>query len=261
MYTYFGCIMRYPATLSSNEITLVINSVNIPTIAINANTTSICTGQAVNFKASISNGGSTPAFQWKLNGVNIAGAHSNSYSSSTLNNGDVVSCTLTSSSLCANPSVVTSSPIAIIVQPQVTPTILISTQNNPLCSGGTALFSAVITNGGSSPIYQWKVNGVTVGSNSDTYSTSTLIDNSQITCVLTSNATCATPTTIVSNIIVMDIINSNIPVNLGKDTILCEGDTLRLRVDGNYFVTWNTGNTTNSIAVTTPGLYGVLLET
>ena len=256
-----GALCATPATLSSNEITLVINSVNIPTIAINANTTSICTGQAVNFNASISNGGSTPAFQWKLNGVNIAGANSNSYSSSTLNNGDVVSCTLTSSSLCANPSVVTSSPIAIIVQPQVTPTILISTQNNPLCSGGTALFSAVITNGGSSPIYQWKVNGVTVGSNSDTYSTSTLIDNSQITCVLTSNATCATPTTIVSNIIVMDIINSNIPVNLGKDTILCEGDTLRLRVDGNYFVTWNTGNTTNSIAVTTPGLYGVLLET
>jgi gliding motility-associated-like protein len=256
-----GALCATPATLASNEITLVINSVNIPTITINGNTTSICTGQAVNFNASISNGGSTPAFQWKLNGVNIAGANSNSYSSSTLNNGDVVSCTLTSSSLCANPSVVTSSPIAIIVQPQVTPTILISTQNNPLCSGGTALFSAVITNGGSSPIYQWKVNGVTVGSNSDTYSTSTLIDNSQITCVLTSNATCATPTTIVSNIIVMDIINSNIPVNLGKDTILCEGDTLRLRVDGNYFVTWNTGNTTNSIAVTTPGLYGVLLET
>jgi hypothetical protein len=44
--------------------------------------------------------------------------------------------------------------------------------SGPICGGGTLTFTANPTNGGSSPSYQWKVNGGNVGTNSATYSTS-----------------------------------------------------------------------------------------
>jgi gliding motility-associated-like protein len=44
--------------------------------------------------------------------------------------------------------------------------------------------------------------------------------------------------------------------SLGRDTILCEGETLPLRVDlPGATVLWNNGNTSNTIQVATPGLF------
>lgn len=74
-----------------------------------------------------------------------------------------------------------------------------------ICAGTTVTFNATITNGGSSPVYQWKVNGANVGTNSSTYSSSTLKNNDIITCVLTSNETCVIPAVITSNSITMKV--------------------------------------------------------
>jgi hypothetical protein len=48
-------------------------------------------------------------------------------------------------------------------------------------------FNAVSTNAGASPTYQWKLNGVNVGTNSTTYVNASLAINDQVTCVLTPN--------------------------------------------------------------------------
>jgi len=61
---------------------------------------------------------------------------------------------------------------------------------NPLCQGAAVTFSAQPTNGGTTPVYQWKVNGQTVGTNSPTYTTSTLSNDQVVTCQMTSSAAC-----------------------------------------------------------------------
>ena len=66
--------------------------------------------------------------------------------------------------------------------------ISITVSANPICSGNNVTFTTNVSNIGSSPIYQWKVNGNNVGTNSPTYSTSNLSNNQVVQCVLTSSS-------------------------------------------------------------------------
>lgn len=52
---------------------------------------------------------------------------------------------------------------------------------------------------------------------------------------------------------------ATVPINLGNDTTMCAGHTIRLNSYNSNFETykWNTGDTTASINVTAPGLYYV----
>jgi gliding motility-associated-like protein len=201
-----------PATVSSNSIVMTVNPVVIPTINIVAAPAgSICAGTNVTFTANITNGGGAPVYQWQVNGTNV-GANSNTYSSNALNNGDVVTCTLTSNAPCASPVTVTSNNIVMVVNPVLVPTInIVAVPAGPVCSGTNVTFTANITNGGAAPAYQWQVNGTNVGSNSNTYSSAALNNGDVVTCTLTSNALCASPTNVISNNIVMTIIPTVIP--------------------------------------------------
>jgi uncharacterized protein YjdB len=82
----------------------------------------------------------------------------------------------------------------IVINPLLTPSIAISAPtNDTVCSGILTTFSTVVANQGSAPVYDWKVNGITVGTTAAyTY---TPADGDVLTVKLTSNATCATPDT------------------------------------------------------------------
>src|SRR4030095_11185287 len=88
---------------------------------------------------------------------------------------------------------------------QVTPTVTIAADQNPVCNGTTVTFTATPTDGGTAPIYQWQVNGVNVGTKSENYSSSTLADGDIVTVTMTSNANCVTTPTANSNQVVMNI--------------------------------------------------------
>ena len=70
----------------------------------------------------------------------------------------------------------------------VTPSVTIApSPGNTICAGTNVTFVAIPSNGGTTPSYQWKVNGVNVGTNSNTYQNAALANGSKITCVMTSN--------------------------------------------------------------------------
>ncbi len=223
MTSSLTCTSANPIT--SNAITITVTSAITPSVAIGAapgNT--ICSGTNVTFTATPTNGG-TPSYQWKLNGGNV-GTNSATYQNSTLINGDVVTCVMTSSIACANPNPVTSNPITMIVTSTVTPSVSIAAApGNSVCSGTNVTFTATPTNGGT-PSYQWKLNGGNVGTNSTTYQNSTLANGDVITCVMTSSLTCTSSNPVTSNAITMTVtanVTPSLTIAAAPGNTICSG--------------------------------------
>ena len=181
-----------------------------PSVSIAASpSTSVCTGTKVTFTAAVTNGGTTPVYQWKKNGINI-GANSKTYIDSTLKNNDSIYCILTSDVTCATDSTAKSNVIEMTVNNPVTPTITIAASpGTSIFTGNKVTFTATVTNGGASPIYQWKKNGTNVGTNSKTYLDSALKTGDSIYCTLTVNAPC-TITGIVNSSGIKITVNSSV---------------------------------------------------
>lgn len=97
--------------------------------------------------------------------------------------------------------------ICVIGPPPVTctPSVAIAASSNSVCQGENVVFTASSVNGGTSPSYQWKVNGTKVGPNSPIFTTTVLANGSTVSCTLTSNASCASPVTVTSNVIAVNV--------------------------------------------------------
>jgi PKD repeat protein len=197
-----------PTTATSNNVSMTVNSAVTPAVSIAASSSNICSGTNVTFTATPVNGG-TPTYQWKLNGTNT-GSNSATYSNSSLAQGDVVSCVMTSTANCASPLNANSNNITMTVSSPVTPAVSIVPSATNICSGTNVTFTANPVNGGT-PTYQWKLNGTNTGTNSATYSNSSLVQGDVVSCVMTSTATCATPATATSNNVSMTVSSSVTP--------------------------------------------------
>jgi len=217
------CATGSPAT--SNTVTMTVNP-NLPvSVSITASANPVCPSTSVTFTATPTNGGTSPTYQWKVNGT-IVGANSATYSYTPANS-DAVTCVLTSNATCATGSPATSNTVTMTVNPNLPVSISIAASANPVCPSTLVTFTATPTNGGSSPTYQWKVNGTNAGTNSATY-TYTPANNNTITCVLTSNATCATGSPATSNTVTMTV-NPNLPVSIliaASANPVCSGTSL-----------------------------------
>jgi hypothetical protein len=198
-----GCI--------SNPRTSVVATVNTSvtaSVSISASTgNSICSGTNVTFTATPTNGGATPSYQWKLNGGNV-GTNSPTYSNNTLANGNTISCVMTSSiPTCLTGSPATSNTITMTVGTSMPASVSISANpGNSICQGTSVTFTAVATNGGATPNYQWKKNTIDIyGEVSNVYTTTTLVQSDVITCVMTTSLSCATGSPATSNGITMTV--------------------------------------------------------
>ena len=214
-----GCVTGSPAT--SNEMSISITPNLNASVSIIENKNSICTGTNVVFTATPTNEGTSPTYQWKLNGNDI-GTGGNSFNSSNLSNNDVIKVLMTSNATCVIGSPATSNSITMIVSSSLTPSVSI-TSNNNICIGSQASFTAVPQNGGSSPIYQWKLNNTNVGTGGTTYSSSSLANNDIVTVQMISNINCVISNPAISNAITMVISAPKAPLFLSINSI-CEND-------------------------------------
>jgi PKD repeat protein len=220
-----GCVTT--ATATSNALTMTTSSSVSSAVSASASSTSICQGTSVTFTATPTNGGTSPTYQWKVNGNNV-GTNSDTYTTMSLLNNDVVTVELTSSLSCASPQTTTSTGISMTVSPSITPGAAISTPSTTICAGTIATFTANINNGGTAPTYQWTVNGSPVGNNSSTYTSNSLSNGDMVRVDLTSNASCVSQTSVSSNTITMTVTPTVVPtasITAGSTTI-CEGEPL-----------------------------------
>ena len=129
---------------------------------------------------------------------------------------------------------------AIVINDTITPHITIAASNTAICSGEAISFKATIINGGLAPTYQWKVNGLNVGINGSAYSSTTLVNGAQVSCILLSNAPCVSKPTAISNNILIEVNTLSTPsiVIAASQTIICAGSTITFTAS-----TANSGNT------------------
>ena len=139
----------------STDTMVIVNPILAASVSIGATATTICSGTSVTFTATPTNGGSTPSYQWKVNGSNV-GTNSATYTSTTLANGNTVTVEMTSNaSPCLTGSPATSNTVTMTVN--ASPSASIVSNNGPsICSGSDAVFTI---SGAATDVITYNLNG------------------------------------------------------------------------------------------------------
>lgn len=183
---------------------LTVNTVVQPAISISSDLHNPnCSGTAILFTASPTNAGTSPVYAWQVNG-SAAGTNSPTFSSSTLADGDVVTCTLTNNSTCAGPVSAQSNAISVNVITPITLSVTIAASADGVRAGTAITFTANAQPSTAITAYQWQVNGVNVGFNEGTFTGNTFNNGDVVTCTVATANACSPPVT--SNLLVVNIL-------------------------------------------------------
>ena len=185
---------------TSNIIMMTVDSVLTASVLLEASATSVCEGEEIFFTAIPSNGGTLPTFEWYIDDEKQLDC-SSAFSSGSLIDGSKVRVVMTSNKNCVHQKRVISNSITINTKPLLTPSVIISASENPVCKGENVAFTSLALNGGSTPVFEWYVNDEIQTENSETFIANNLTDGSLIKCKMTSNSGCLTEAGAFSNII------------------------------------------------------------
>jgi len=125
-------------------------------------------------------GGNAPVYQWLVNGLP---AGEDSAGLTLVPAADlVVRCVMTSDAVCVQNPVVSSNTLTLPAVPVPVQSVGIDASATTICSDSLVLFDADPVNGGTSPAFQWMVNGVDVAQGA-TYRTAGLSDGDVVVAV------------------------------------------------------------------------------
>jgi hypothetical protein len=175
--TYYGTIQTGNTGPTGGHNTIPGTAVQytsafVPSISIIADKNPACSGDSILFTSAVTNEGTGPAYQWKKNNV-VVGTGS-SYKTSSVINGDEITCSVTSNAYYLTSSTATSN------------SIIVSRNNQPAISGFSPSYgnpgSLVILNGNNfSNVTSVLFNG--------TSASFTINNSSQITAIVPASAT------------------------------------------------------------------------
>jgi len=158
--------------------------------------------------------------------------------------------------------------ITVYVNTTVSPDVNIYSNkpDNELCARDSITFGSTVQFGGSSPVYQWQINGINTGNDTTIFSTNSLSDNDIIKLFVTSSIDCVAPKTVSSNEIIVKI--NDLPDNsltINGSTEICEGDSTIISANANadyewYLIGQGRLDTTHFITVFNGGEYFLRLE-
>ena len=198
-----------PLTATSTPITFAVIANRIPSVSLSATSTNICRGSDVFFTATPSYGGTGATFSYVYDNTVISSGSYLTYDALPAN-GDSIYVIMSSNYPCIIGSdSVQSAHIGISVSAPLDPFVIVTA--NPgtnIKMGVSVTFTAHATSAGTSPMYQWSVNGVEVpGATNATYTTSSLNNGDNVTCAVTGTNICGTNTAS-SNQLIMSVENT-----------------------------------------------------
>ena len=177
-----GDIVTVSVTNSGGcSVTFTASSVTVwqlPTGTLTASTTQICTGTSVTFTADTG----YKDYKFRINGTIVQNGDNNIYTTSTLNNGDVVTVLVKNNNGCTG----TLNAISMIVYAMPSGSISVS-PSIAVCAGTSVTFTAPP----GFTTYNFQVNGVSVQNGSSaTYTTAGLSNGDGISVLATNNGGC-----------------------------------------------------------------------
>lgn len=192
-FTYTGAItlnMNYAGTIGGTIA---------PSITTQPVSQTVATGTAVTFTAAAS-GNPAPTYQWRKNGVNLAGATDSSYTIASPSASDAASYTVlatnSAGSATSNAAVLTVTAVPVITTQPLSQTV----------AAGTAVTFTAAASGSPAPTYQWRKNAVNLAgatNTSYTIASPSVSDAASYTVVATNSAGSATSNAAVLTVIVV----------------------------------------------------------
>jgi photosystem II stability/assembly factor-like uncharacterized protein len=227
MGVYTASASNSAGTVEMNGSAMVVESAAIPvSVTVETIAVDVCQGEEVTINAIPVNGGNNPVFEWFLNGSAV-GENLNEFSF-VPENGDQVFVVLTSDlggCVTGNPAI--SNTLSFTVNELLDVEVQIIADNLTICEGSTITFTALPTNGGENPVYQWFVNDEPTGEDADTFSYQPM-DGDQVFVEITSDIACAANNPAVSNVLepmVMSSVVAEVTIEADQDEI-CLGSTI-----------------------------------
>lgn len=198
----FGC---------SNTATAIVTVNATATVSSGSGSLNLCTGTTTTMLGSVTGG------TWSSSSTAVATIGFTSGLTTGITAGTSI-ITYTLSTGCRSFATVS---VNATVSPALTVTQSIS---GTICSGTSVTYTANPVNGGTTPVYTWRVNGTVTGSTSDVL-TYTPANGDVVRATLHSNATCAVPDSAVSTL-TMTTVPSVVPsmtIASGSGTNVCVG--------------------------------------
>jgi len=173
-----------------DTMTVVVHPRELPTVTLTvAPGNIICQGTSVVITAAPGYGGDAPAYTWIKNTAIVSTDSTYSY---TPANGDNIYCIMQSNYFCRSATTAFSNVIDMIVDTPIVPSVYITVSpGTHIGTTATDSFTAIVTNGGDNPLYQWYVNGAPFGgADSSRFAPLRLNDKDSISCIVTRNDVC-----------------------------------------------------------------------
>ncbi len=234
-YYAIKLVINTPGTCAKDSTisSIYVSPVKVLSTIITASANNACAGTNIQFVAVPTNGGSSPTFQWRRNGINISGATDDTLNTTTLANKDTISCMVSSSlSSCIANNNLESNKIVMNIASLSTPSIGITANKINLCLGGPFVFTANLTNGGSTPKIAWyKNNNILLGDTGLTLMLNSLAKNDSVHATLISSAACLSTSNVSSNKIGIDQITLDSAKFSSASNGFCSGGNVMLSAD------------------------------
>jgi hypothetical protein len=188
------CTMTYAdgsgfKTLKTETVVMGYEENKLPAVMIESLDTLICGRDPAVFRAYNISNALYPRYEWLVNGI-ATPEHLPTFSADKLKDGDMVKCRM-SVLTCSTGSTILTAESNVITVGVINPSIDVTTASETICSASMTSFTAKADDIGPNAVYTWRINGNTVGMNSNFYATNALKDGDQVSCtVFVDTASC-----------------------------------------------------------------------
>lgn len=221
-----------------------------PVVTLSQSPNPACTGDAVTFTATVTNGGASTNYEFFVDGVSVQNSGNATFSSGSLSAGDIIVCTVTSNDACVAINTDESPQINLSFVTPFTPTVSITSSASAICQGEQVTITATSNDCTSSGTFDWVVDGVTIATTTSNSNTFSFTENSQVSVVLNCDDACALPSS--SNNV--NIAVTEVEADAGEDQMIAPGESTILNGSGTAGGTfsWSPSSTLSNGNIASP---------